>query len=286
MSELLRNSAAEREAERVRRRADVQTARRETPTALHPILRLQKQVGNAQVSRLVAQRQIALQRESEGAEGEEEELQAKHDLALQRESEGGEGEEEELQAKHDPALQRESEGGEAEEEELQAKHDLALQRESEGGEAEEEELQAKHDPQIGLEGGPVGSDMAGRINGMRGSGSTLGEGVRSKMEGAIGESFADVRVHRDSESDALNRSMTAKAFTTGSDIFLREDQSPGDERLMAHELTHVVQQRSMAGSGGGMNVGAADDSHEHEADQVAESVLSGAAQRKRAEEQA
>ena len=242
MSELLRNSAAEREAERVRRRADVQTARRETPTALHPILRLQKQVGNAQVSRLVAERQIALQRESEGGEGEEEELQAKHDLALQRESEGGE--------------------------------------------AEEEELQAKHDPQIGLEGGPVGSDMAGRINGMRGSGSTLGEGVRSKMEGAIGESFADVRVHRDSESDALNRSMTAKAFTTGSDIFLREDQSPGDERLMAHELTHVVQQRSMAGSGGGMNVGAADDSHEHEADQVAESVLSGAAQRKRAEEQA
>ena len=198
----------------------------------------------------------------------------KHDPALaQREAE-----EEELQMKHDPALAQR----EAEEEELQMKHDPALAQR----EAEEEELQMKHDPQIGLEGGPVGDDTANRIESKRGSGATLNDGVRTKMEGATGEGFGDVRVHRDAESDALNRSMTAKAFTTGSDIFLRQDQSPGDERLLAHELTHVVQQRSMSGGGGGMNVGAADDHHETEADAVADAVLSGSAQRKRDEERA
>ena len=91
----------------------------------------------------------------------------------------------------------------------------------------------------------------------------------------MGTSFADVRVHRDAEADSLNRSITAKAFTTGNDIFLRGDQNDNDSHLMAHELHHVTQQRSMSGSGGGMTVGAADDAHEHEADAVSAAVNSG-----------
>ncbi|MFN8507105.1 MAG: DUF4157 domain-containing protein [Dehalococcoidia bacterium] len=104
--------------------------------------------------------------------------------------------------------------------------------------------------------------------------------MRATAEASLGTSFADVRVHRDAESDALNRAITAKAFTTGSDIFLREDQNPGDMNLMAHELTHVVQQR---GGGGGVSrmltVGAADDPFEREADSVADAVVSGQGQR-------
>ncbi|MGH2633655.1 MAG: DUF4157 domain-containing protein, partial [Tepidiformaceae bacterium] len=247
MSDSLLN-ANERETALARRRAETADAPARQPAALHPVLRLQRQVGNAQVSRMLADRAVM-------REAEEEELQMKHDPALaQRESEGGEDEEEELQMKHDPALAQRAEEEEelqmkhdpalaqraGEEEELQMKHDPALAQRAE----EEEELQMKHDPQIGLEGGPVGDDMAGRINSQRGSGSTLNDSVRSKMEGAMGAGFGDVRVHRDSESDDLNRGMTAKAFTTGSDIFLRQDQSAGDERLIAHELTHVVQQRT------------------------------------------
>src|SRR5205807_1617322 len=68
-----------------------------------------------------------------------------------------------------------------------------------------------------------------------------------------------------------NRRLTARAFTTGSDIFLRTDASPSDSRLMAHELTHVVQQRTMPG-GSGMRVGAADDAHEGHADSVADAL--------------
>lgn len=259
----------------VRRRA----AEGATPVAdagaQHPVLRLQRQLGNAQVARMLGHRPTT------GP------VQAKHDLTIaQRESE-----EEELQAKHDPAIaQRESEGGEAEEEELQAKHDPTIaQRESEGGEAQEEELQAKHDvalqrkAEVGLEGGDVSDGIAARIQAKRGGGSALDSSMRSRMEGAMGTSFKDVRIHRDAESDTLNRSITAKAFTTGSDIFLREDQNPNDSSLLAHELTHVVQQRSMSG-GGRMSVGAHDNSYEQQADSVAQAVTSGATPQRIADE--
>ncbi|MCA9823628.1 MAG: DUF4157 domain-containing protein, partial [Dehalococcoidia bacterium] len=164
------------------------------------------------------------------------------------------------------------------------KHDPALQRQE-----EEEEMQAKHDdgaPVVGLEGGEVGEEISSSISAERGSGSGLSSPVREKMEGAFGTSFADVRVHADSTADALNRQVTAKAFTTGNDIFLRNDSSAGDEKLMAHELTHVVQQRSMSGGGGGsMQVGAAGSEHEQEADAVAHEVTSGGQVARHGEEQ-
>jgi hypothetical protein len=254
---------ADKESPSHRKNRPAATAQTAAPQ--HPILRLQRAAGNAAVARML-QRQVA---PSVQREGEEEELQAKHDPAIQRE-----GEEEEMQAKHDPAIQREGE-----EEEMQAKHDPAIQREG-----EEEEMQAKHDraiyrkevqPQIGLEGGAVGPDLESRIEAKRGSGSGLPDSIRGNMESAMGTSFEDVRVHRDSESDYLNRSMTAKAFTTGSDIFLRDDVPETDTNTLAHELHHVVQQRSMSGGGGGLKVGAADDLHEHEADAVSAAVNSG-----------
>lgn len=166
----------------------------------------------------------------------------------------------------------------AEEEELQMKHDPSIRRAAE----EEEELQMKHDPtpRVGLEGGPVGADIASRIDSQRGGGSGLNSSFRAQMEGAFGADFGDVRVHQDAQADTLNRQMTAKAFTTGNDIFLRSDASAGDSHLMAHELTHVVQQRSGGSpAGGGMTAGPANDPQEHEADQVASEVLSGGVQR-------
>jgi len=66
------------------------------------------------------------------------------------------------------------------------------------------------------------------------------------MEQAFGADFSDVRVHSDSEANLLNQQLSARAFTTARDIFFRQDEySPGSERgkkLIAHELTHVVQQ--------------------------------------------
>ncbi|WP_313657307.1 eCIS core domain-containing protein [Planktothrix agardhii] len=81
-----------------------------------------------------------------------------------------------------------------------------------------------------------------------GQGQPLPTPVREPMENAFGFDFAQVRIHHDTEGDRLSRSLNARAFTTGSDVFFRqgnyEPESPSGKRLLAHELTHVVQQSS------------------------------------------
>jgi hypothetical protein len=77
----------------------------------------------------------------------------------------------------------------------------------------------------------------------RAGGSPLPGPVRGRMEGAFGEDFSGVRIHQGDTAAVLNRSMGATAFTTGSDIFLGAGASVADDDLLAHELTHVVQQR-------------------------------------------
>ncbi len=67
------------------------------------------------------------------------------------------------------------------------------------------------------------------------------------MEQAFGSNFSQVRIHTDAQSDQLNRSIQAKAFTTGQDIFFRSGEYNPDsiagQELMAHELTHIMQQK-------------------------------------------
>lgn len=83
----------------------------------------------------------------------------------------------------------------------------------------------------------------------RGGGSTLAEPLRSRMESAFGADFSHVRVHTDASAAKLNREIGARAFTHGADIYFRPgDYDPGSERgtrLLAHELTHVVQQNAV-----------------------------------------
>jgi hypothetical protein len=161
---------------------------------------------------------------------EEEELQAKR---IQRE----EMPEEELQAKRIQRVEA------VEEEELQAKR---IQREEM---PEEEELQAKRVQRASedMSGSfEVGEDIESSIQAKKGGGTPLPESTRSTMESHFGQDFSNVKVHTDSESDSLNRSVQARAFTTGSDVFFRQGEfnpeSSSGKELLAHELTHVVQQ--------------------------------------------
>ena len=122
-------------------------------------------------------------------------------------------------------------------------------------------------------------ETASRINGKRGGGQPLDSAVQAKMSEATGHDFSGVKVHTSPESDQLNQQLGAKAFTTGQDIFFREGayqpQSGGGQELLAHELTHVVQQSSgRVGGSGGMTVNAPNDAFEQEADAVAETVIS------------
>ena len=79
-------------------------------------------------------------------------------------------------------------------------------------------------------------------------GQPLENTIREPMEQAFGADFSGVKVHTDTQSHQLNRSINAQAFTTGQNIFFRQDvYSPNSregQELLAHELTHVVQQNS------------------------------------------
>lgn len=110
----------------------------------------------------------------------------------------------------------------------------------------------------------------------RGGGQALDGSVRQQMEPAFGADFADVRVHTDAKSDTLNRLLNSRAFATGRDIFFRkESYSPGSasgRELIAHELTHVVQQ-SEGQVQRKMEVSRPGDRFENEANEVARAVM-------------
>ncbi|MEL7039720.1 MAG: DUF4157 domain-containing protein, partial [Cyanobacteria bacterium J06592_8] len=89
-------------------------------------------------------------------------------------------------------------------------------------------------------------DIERSLERQQGRGESLSSSVREPMETAFGVNFGQVRIHRDSESNRLSRSLDAEAFTTGTDIFFRQNNynpsSSQGQKLLAHELTHVVQQ--------------------------------------------
>jgi hypothetical protein len=102
-------------------------------------------------------------------------------------------------------------------------------------------------------------------------------------------------VHNSPEADDLNRDLGAKAFTTGEDIFFREDSydpntSSGQE-LITHELAHVVQQGTgaVSNSESGMSVNPPGDKYEKEADHLSQaftnSSISPEVQRQEEEEE-
>ena len=95
-------------------------------------------------------------------------------------------------------------------------------------------------------GGLLGGNVAGAIQGAKGGGQPLDDGVRRQMEQGFGANFGNVRVHTGANAHGLNRSLQANAFTTGNDIFFRggkyNPNSKSGQELVAHELTHVIQQ--------------------------------------------
>ncbi len=91
----------------------------------------------------------------------------------------------------------------------------------------------------------VSPAIADRIQARSGQGESLPAADREFFEPRFGRGFEDVVIHRDAEANDLARSLNAKAFTVRSDIYFGSGQYSQDEdgrRLLAHELTHTVQQ--------------------------------------------
>ena len=117
----------------------------------------------------------------------------------------------------------------------------------------------------------------------RGGGEPLDKSVRSSMESSFGQDFGDVRVHTDSQASKSAEAVGANAYTVGSDIVFRsghfDASSPTGQRTIAHELSHVVQQRSGPVDGteapGGIRLSDPSDKFERAADATADQVLRG-----------
>jgi hypothetical protein len=99
---------------------------------------------------------------------------------------------------------------------------------------------------VGLEGGTLDADTESAISAARSGGSPLQQPVQRDMESAFGADFSGVRVHQGPAAADLNERVGAKAFTVGNDIFFRDGapdaSSTGGQELLAHELTHTIQQ--------------------------------------------
>jgi hypothetical protein len=110
----------------------------------------------------------------------------------------------------------------------------------------------------------------------RGGGASLDTAVRAGFAPKLGDDLADVRVHTDDTAHALSHSVSARAFATGSDMFFaRGEYRPGTadgDRLLAHELSHVVQQRG-APAGDALKVSQPGDALERDADRVADDLV-------------
>jgi hypothetical protein len=99
-----------------------------------------------------------------------------------------------------------------------------------------------------IAGGEASPALTAAISQAKGGGQPLAVGLQQSMGQAMGADFSGVRVHADGRADQLNQSLQAKAFTTGQHVFFQQGAyQPGSRRgqeLIAHELTHVVQQRT------------------------------------------
>jgi hypothetical protein len=146
-------------------------------------------------------------------------------------------------------------------------------------------------PFIGLYDGPVVQREASSAAAPRplaadelvpSGGRALGPVVQRKMEAALGGDLGDVRIHTD---DGRACAMNAEAYTVGSDIVFKNGNddfaSDAGSRRLAHELTHVIQQRSgpVAGDdlGNGVAVSDPSDDFERQAEDTADRMMGGGA---------
>lgn len=118
---------------------------------------------------------------------------------------------------------------------LMRAEDEAVQREA------EESLQASGAPELSPE-------TEQKIESLRGRGRPLPEEVRRDMESKLNADFSRVSIHTGADANQLCRQINARAFTVGRDIFFADgeyaSQTQKGRKLLAHELTHVLQQGS------------------------------------------
>jgi Domain of unknown function (DUF4157) len=197
------------------------------PESLRPadILRLQQTLGNRAVAQMLSQsspfRSLVQAKLTVNAPGDQYEQEA--DRVAQ-------------EVIATPAVQRAEFEGEDEKED----------------EDEKPEVMTKPQPSRAAGGAfEASEEFEQQLGASRGQGQPLPPMLREEFETKFGADFSGVRVHTHALADQLNQSIQARAFTTEQNLFFRqgayEPASRGGQELIAHELTHVVQQRATNG---------------------------------------
>jgi hypothetical protein len=141
--------------------------------------------------------------------------------------------------------------------------------------------------QVAIDGREAGTELESSIAHARGGGQPLEEGLQRSMGRAMGADFSRVKIHTDMNADRLNRSIHARAFTTGKDIFFKSGQyNPGTiegQKLIAHEATHTIQQGAVPSlqtqtennsiSSDGISVNRSPDVQNNQLDRVAVNLI-------------
>ncbi len=131
----------------------------------------------------------------------------------------------------------------------------------------------------------VTQDAPGMVNdALRSPGEPLDAPTRAFFEPRFGRDFSEVRIHADDRAARSAQSIGASAYAAGSHIVFGSGQyapsSSGGRRMLAHELTHIVQQRAgrVDGAAGpdGLSISDPDDRFERAADATADEVMSAA----------
>ena len=157
------------------------------------------------------------------------------DLSVQRQTDE-DAEEEPIQTKPiastiTPFIQRQAEPEEDEEAELKKEDEAPLQAKS-----------------LTNRSTPISSGLQNQIHSLKGTGHPLPKSERTFFESRFGTDFSGVRVHNNMQASQVAKATNARAFTLGSDVVFGDGQySPGSHsgrKLLAHELTHVVQQNA------------------------------------------
>ncbi len=93
-----------------------------------------------------------------------------------------------------------------------------------------------------------GREIENRLSQSKAAGHSLDSNVRDYMEPRFGRDFSQVRVHSGTTANLLSKQINARAFTRGKDIYFAEGsynpKTAAGQRLIAHELTHVIQQEA------------------------------------------
>jgi phage-related protein len=163
------------------------------------------------------------------------------------------GESSTLKVVKSPVLQRKVKSSQviplqrAEEEEVQTKQDEELQamEEEESVQAmeDDESVQTKSSNDFSSK---TSTSTGQKLQESKGGGSSMDKHTKNEMESAFGADFSNVRIHTNSSAAQMNKNLGAQAFTHGNDIYFNDGKynpdSDAGKRLLAHELTHTLQQ--------------------------------------------